>query len=218
MTATPGVKVTICHRTSSTNNPYVMITVAEAALPAHQQHGDIIPAPAGGCPSAWPTGTPAPSGTVVAATSTAQATMSPTPMMTATVSGTAGAKVTLCHATSSDKNPYVLITVDQSALPAHQAHGDIIPAPAGGCPQPTAAPAKNTQPKANQAPKQNDKAKQNAQPKQNNNQKKAVQPAQPKANPPAPPQNNGNGNGNGNNGQQDKPEKPDKPEKGGGKK
>ena len=45
-----------------------------------------------------------------------------------------GGKVTICHHTSSAKNPYVMITVSQSAIPAHQGHGDIIPAPAGGCP------------------------------------------------------------------------------------
>ncbi len=44
--------------------------------------------------------------------------------------------VTLCHATGSDSNPYVVITVDnQGALNGHSNHaGDIIPAPAGGCP------------------------------------------------------------------------------------
>lgn len=200
---TPGVKVTICHRTGSASNPYVMITVSESALGDHGAHGDIIPAPAGGCPSTWQTATPSASGTVVGATSTALPSMTATPMATGTVSGTAGAKVTLCHATGSAKNPYVMITVDQSALPAHQGHGDIIPAPAGGCPQPTAAPAKNTQPKANQAPKQN-----------NGQQKKVTQPAQPKANQPAPPQNNGQQNKPD---KPEKPEKPDKPDKGGKK-
>jgi hypothetical protein len=55
VTVTPGAKVTICHRTNSPTNPYVMITVAQAAIPAHQAHGDVIPAPAGGCSQITPT-------------------------------------------------------------------------------------------------------------------------------------------------------------------
>ena len=44
--------------------------------------------------------------------------------------------VTLCHHTHSNTNPYVEITVDnQGQLNGHTHHqGDIIPAPAGGCP------------------------------------------------------------------------------------
>jgi CHRD domain len=45
-------KVTICHRTGSNTNPYVLIRVSKSALKAHARHtGDIIPAPAGGCPA-----------------------------------------------------------------------------------------------------------------------------------------------------------------------
>ena len=66
MTSTAEAKVTICHRTGSDSNPYVEITVSQNALPAHEAHGDIIPAPAGGCPTAL-TGTPTGS---VTATST----------------------------------------------------------------------------------------------------------------------------------------------------
>ena len=46
-------------------------------------------------------------------------------------------KVTLCHATGSATNPYVEITVSmQGAANGHEKHaGDIIPAPADGCPQ-----------------------------------------------------------------------------------
>jgi hypothetical protein len=52
-------------------------------------------------------------------------------------------KVTICHATGSATNPYVEITVDYHALKnGHTAaKGDIIPAPAGGCPKPAPAPA-----------------------------------------------------------------------------
>ncbi len=48
----PKGKTTICHHTGSQSNPYVMITVSNRALAAHARHGDIIPAPAGGCPTA----------------------------------------------------------------------------------------------------------------------------------------------------------------------
>lgn len=49
-------------------------------------------------------------------------------------------KVTICHRTGSNKNPYRLITVSRKALKAHRNHPpkngrrDIIPAPAQGCP------------------------------------------------------------------------------------
>jgi hypothetical protein len=45
--------------------------------------------------------------------------------------------VTICHATGSTSNPYVVITVDVHALKAHTQHQDgrdVIPAPSGGCP------------------------------------------------------------------------------------
>jgi hypothetical protein len=45
-------KVTICHKTGSSNNPYVELHLPASALKnGHGKHeGDIIPAPEGGCP------------------------------------------------------------------------------------------------------------------------------------------------------------------------
>src|SRR3954452_5993764 len=46
-------KMTICHATHSSTNPYVEITVSNNAIPAHDRHQDdedMIPAPPGGCP------------------------------------------------------------------------------------------------------------------------------------------------------------------------
>ena len=59
-----------------------------------------------------------------------------------------GHKATICHGTASETNPYVLITVDEHALPAHfgpdgpggeSGHGfqnapDVLPDEFGNCP------------------------------------------------------------------------------------
>ena len=49
-------KITLCHATGSATNPYVEITVSvEGATHGHAKHpGDIIPAPADGCPMSTP--------------------------------------------------------------------------------------------------------------------------------------------------------------------
>ena len=48
-------KITICHATGSVKNPYVEITVDRSGLNGHGDHPkDIIPAPAGGCPTPEP--------------------------------------------------------------------------------------------------------------------------------------------------------------------
>ena len=101
-------KITICHATSSQTNPYNEITISVNGLNGHGDHeGDIIPAPDEGCPAVPLTPIPAASGD----------------------------KITICHATGSKTNPYVEITVSVNGLNGHGDHeGDIIPAPAGGCP------------------------------------------------------------------------------------
>jgi hypothetical protein len=44
-------------------------------------------------------------------------------------------KITICHATSSVKNPYNEITISVQGLNGHDKHEfDIIPVPEGGCP------------------------------------------------------------------------------------
>jgi hypothetical protein len=49
----PAGKITICHATGSATNPFVEITISVNGLHGHGKHGDdIIPAPAGGCPTA----------------------------------------------------------------------------------------------------------------------------------------------------------------------
>ena len=106
-------KISICHATSSESNPYNEITVSVNGLNGHGTHvGDLIPAPEAGCPT----------GTVPVGTGTAQSN---------------DGKITICHATSSTKNPYNEITVSVNGLNGHDKHaGDIIPAPAEGCPKP----------------------------------------------------------------------------------
>ena len=97
-------KITICHVTSDDAHPYNSITVSVNGLNGHAKHaGDIIPAPATGCPKVR-------------------------------LVATEG-KITICHATGSDKNPYNEITISINGLNGHDNHeGDIIPAPSGGCP------------------------------------------------------------------------------------
>jgi hypothetical protein len=104
-------KVLICHATSYGAAPYNEISVSVNGLNGHGTHaGDLIPVPEGGCPT----------GTDPVATGTAQSN---------------DAKVTICHATGSTKNPYNEITVSVNGLNGHDKHaGDIIPAPAEGCP------------------------------------------------------------------------------------
>jgi hypothetical protein len=51
-------------------------------------------------------------------------------------------KVTICHHTHSQKNPFATITVSERALPAHLGHGDTI----GPCPQQSLTPEQGEKP------------------------------------------------------------------------
>ncbi len=99
-------KVTICHATGSETNPFVVITVDESGLNGHGKHEDDILATNGVCPGGTGGG-----------------------------GGTTPGTITICHATGSASNPYVVITISTNGLNGHGDHeGDIIPMPAGGCP------------------------------------------------------------------------------------
>ena len=104
-------KIAICHATTDSTKPYEEISVSVNGLNGHGTHaGDLIPVPEGGCPTG------------------------PVPVGTGTAQSNDG-KITICHHTGSAKNPYVLITIDVNGLSGHNNHaGDIIPAPAEGCP------------------------------------------------------------------------------------
>lgn len=130
-------KITICHATSSISNPYNKITIALNGLNGHRNHAnDVIPAPASGCPLTMITPTITLTPTI---TETPTVTMTPTITTTpaATTVGGKDGKITICHATGNSKKGggYVMITISINGLNGHNNHSrDIIPAPAGGCP------------------------------------------------------------------------------------
>jgi hypothetical protein len=95
---------TVCHATGDLANPYEELTVNSAELEEHLGHpNDFNPAPINGCPTS--------------------------PVIIS------DGKITICHATGSQANPYNEITVSVNGLNGHDKHeGDIIPAPEGGCP------------------------------------------------------------------------------------
>ena len=157
-------KITICHATSSATNPYTEMTIDFNELNGHSNHtDDLIPAPEGGCPTVVTPGGNDGQITICHATgievnpfveitidfnglrehSDHKGDFIPAPQngcasvtTTPTVTGDNNGKITICHATSSTKNPYVLITVSVNGLNGHGDHSrDIIPAPDGGCPK-----------------------------------------------------------------------------------
>jgi CHRD domain len=132
--AAPTSKITICHETGSSSNPFRRITVSSRAitnpksksgrlLRGHLRHtGDAIVVGTAACPSA--TLTPAPTSTP------------PT-------------RITICHKTGSTTNPYRRITISSRAvtnpssssgkvLRGHMGHtGDLLMPGAAACPSGT---------------------------------------------------------------------------------
>jgi hypothetical protein len=71
-------------------------------------------------------------------------------------------KVTICHHTHSQKNPFVTINVSERALPAHLGHGDTV----GPCPQQSLTPEQGEKPA-----KQHEKAQHHSNGQQNGKKK-----------------------------------------------
>jgi len=67
----PFQQITICHATGAEKNPYVEITISEqGVLNGHlPHHDDIIPAPAGGCPTSLISGASVVGGSALVSTS-----------------------------------------------------------------------------------------------------------------------------------------------------
>jgi hypothetical protein len=119
--AGPDDKISICHATGSDSNPYTEITISENGLNGHNAQGvhdgDIVPAPAGGCPA----------GDNGDHDGDHDGD-----------NGSESKKVTICHATGSEKNPYEVITIAEKAWlnghkDGHNGNADIYPVPAKGC-------------------------------------------------------------------------------------
>lgn len=130
-----GEMITICHATGSSTNPYVQITMNLNGLNGHansnhQLEEDIIPKnngtvlPGGSNldkVDIWNAGCVVPGG-------------SPSPSPTAP--GDHDKKITICHATGSATNPFVVITISLNGLNGHananhQLSEDIIPPNSG---------------------------------------------------------------------------------------
>ncbi|QHK19478.1 hypothetical protein GU243_06670 [Pseudarthrobacter psychrotolerans] len=118
-------KITICHATGSESNPYVSVTINLNGLNGHVGHqhdGDIIPANDG---KVLPGGQNLDKVDIWNAGCAVEDKHGDG---NGNGNGNWDHKITICHATGSESNPYVEITVDVHAVKAHAEHGgDIIP-------------------------------------------------------------------------------------------
>jgi hypothetical protein len=140
--------VTICHSTGSNNNPWVIITIDDDALPAHLAHGDFVIGndnagcpPPGPTPTATPTASPtatpteSPTGTPTG-TPTPSPTKTPTPTPTSTPSGGGVSPTPTVAGTQQPPGPP--FSVPPASVPPTQAGFEQAPqqAPAGNVTQP----------------------------------------------------------------------------------
>lgn len=152
-----SAETSICHATENEATPYEVVAVAANTVNEHADHpGDFWPVPANGCPTTQVTVT---DGKITICHATNSET-NPYNEITISVNGlnghgdhdgdflpafeagcpttllpTTDGKITICHATSSQKNSYNEITISVNGLNGHSNHADdIIPAPVGGCP------------------------------------------------------------------------------------
>jgi hypothetical protein len=129
-------KVTICHATGSTSNPYVVITVDVHALKAHTQHQDgrdVIPAPSGGCPAAS-------SGGGTTTTGTTGTTTTGTTTTGTTTTGTTGTTTTGTTGTTTTGTTTTGTTTTTGSTTTGGVAGVSTPPPGGhsaGSPQPS---------------------------------------------------------------------------------
>jgi hypothetical protein len=157
--ATDTGEIAVCHVTGDAANPYDVVMVASTELDAYvlANPNDINPMPSTGCPAYL---VEVNDGEVTFCHANEDESKSYEEIVVSVdgldghgdheedvfpISKTEGCpesavvvnngKITICHVTGSKKNPYVEITVSMDGLNGHDKHnGDIIPAPAGGCP------------------------------------------------------------------------------------
>jgi hypothetical protein len=103
----------------------VVIEVDRSAWPAHQAHGDFQVASGATVATCLQHGGQGSTATVTRVPSST-ATLPSVPSVTTTSQAQNNDRITICHATSSSTNPWVVIEIDRSAWPAHQAHGDFM--------------------------------------------------------------------------------------------